>query len=114
MERDDLDRLLSDDEIVPSSGFVACVMEAVRVEAVAPPAIPFPWSRALPGIVATAVALIATVAGFFMPGSDATEGTLPTLASVFGSSTELTWMLVVVLLSTVPVVLSLRIMRGRS
>lgn len=48
---DELDRILSETEILPSSGFTASVMDAVRHEAEAPPAIPFPWKRALPGIV---------------------------------------------------------------
>jgi hypothetical protein len=30
MQRDDLDRFLTDDDIVPSFGFVARVMDAVR------------------------------------------------------------------------------------
>jgi hypothetical protein len=38
-------------ELVPSSGFLASVMERVREEAAAPPPIPFPWKRALPGFV---------------------------------------------------------------
>jgi hypothetical protein len=46
-----LDRILSESEILPSSGFSASVMEAVRREALAPPAIPFPWKQALPGII---------------------------------------------------------------
>jgi hypothetical protein len=61
----ELDRFLSETEILPSSGFAASVMEAVRREAAAPPAIPFPWKRALPGIIAgggmLAVVLIVTV-----------------------------------------------------
>jgi hypothetical protein len=48
---DELDRILSGTEILPSSGFTASVMEAVRREAAAPPPIPFPWKRALPGLV---------------------------------------------------------------
>ena len=53
MSHDDLDRILSgEEEILPSSGFTAAVMEAVRQEAVAPPPIPFPWKRALPGLAA--------------------------------------------------------------
>jgi hypothetical protein len=52
---DAIDRILaSDDPLVPSSGFVASVMERVRDEAAAPPPIPFPWKRALPGIVLVA------------------------------------------------------------
>lgn len=63
MKNDDLDRILSQEEIQPSSGFTASVMEAVRREVAAPPPIPFPWRRALPGVVAAVVtlALILTV-----------------------------------------------------
>ena len=51
MKPDDLDPwLVDDDAIVPSSGFTASVMEAVEREASMPPAIPFPWKRALPGL----------------------------------------------------------------
>ena len=49
---DQMDRILAAEEaLVPSSGFLASVMERVREEAAAPPPIPFPWKRALPGIV---------------------------------------------------------------
>lgn len=48
MEPEELDRVLSGEaDIVPSSGFVASVMEAVTTEATAPP-LPFPWKRAWP------------------------------------------------------------------
>jgi hypothetical protein len=50
--------LFSEEEIVPSSGFVTSVMERVLDEASAPPPIPFPWKRALPGF-----ALVAGVIG---------------------------------------------------
>lgn len=53
----ELDRILSHGEILPSSGFTASVMDAVRREAAAPPPIPFPWKRALPGLIAAGVAL---------------------------------------------------------
>jgi hypothetical protein len=47
-----IDEILgSEPELVPSSGFPASVMERVREEAAAPPPIPFPWKRALPGFV---------------------------------------------------------------
>jgi hypothetical protein len=49
---DPIDRILSTDgELVPSSGFLASVMDRVREEAAAPPPIPFPWKRALPGVL---------------------------------------------------------------
>lgn|SRR5215471_241200 len=54
---DDLDRILSETEILPSSGFAAAVMEVVRREAEAPPPIPFPWKRALPGLVVAGAVL---------------------------------------------------------
>jgi hypothetical protein len=48
MKPEDLDRALSGEpDIVPSSGFVAAVMDAVVAEATAPP-LPFPWKRAWP------------------------------------------------------------------
>ncbi len=61
---DDVDRVLADEEeIVPSSAFTASVMEAIRREASTPPPIPFPWTRALPGFVAGALALTLAVVG---------------------------------------------------
>ena len=48
MKPEELDRVLSEEtDIVPSSGFVAAVMEAVTTEATAPP-LTFPWKRAWP------------------------------------------------------------------
>ena len=43
--------LAAEDELIPSSGFLASVMERVQEEAAAPPPIPFPWKRAVPGIL---------------------------------------------------------------
>jgi len=58
----DLDRILSkEEEILPSSGFAASVMEAVQREAAAPPPIPFPWKRALPGLCAAGLMLVLIV-----------------------------------------------------
>lgn len=45
------DILASEETLIPSSGFKATVMESIRAEAAAPPPIPFPWKRAVPGIV---------------------------------------------------------------
>ena len=113
MNRDDLDRYLTDDEIVPSSGFVANVMDAVRAEAAGPPPIPFPWARALPGMVAVVVALVATIAGFFIPCGSTEVATQP-LSNGFSTDGPLTWALAMLLLSGIPVVFSLRMMRGPS
>ena len=46
--------LATDEEIVPSSGFLSAVMERVQEEASAPLPIPFPWKRAMPGFVLVA------------------------------------------------------------
>ena len=63
MRDEDIDLMLSrDDNIVPSSGFTASVMDAVTREATAPPPIPFPWKRALPGR-ATALSAAGWIAG---------------------------------------------------
>jgi len=63
MRNQELDRILSrigseKEEIIPSSGFTASVMDSVRREATTPPPIPFPWKRALPGLAAGCVALV--------------------------------------------------------
>lgn len=51
--------LASEDELIPSSGFLASVMERVReeAEAAAPPPIPFPWKRFLPAFLMAAAVL---------------------------------------------------------
>jgi hypothetical protein len=47
-----IDRFLATEEaLIPSSGFIASVMERVHEEAIAPPPIPFPWRRAVPGMI---------------------------------------------------------------
>lgn len=52
MNHESIDRILAgEEELVPSSGFVASVMERIREEAAVPPPIPFPWKRAVPGFV---------------------------------------------------------------
>ena len=59
MWHEDFDRILSSEEpIVPSSGFVDAVMQAVRREAAAPPPISFPWKYALPGLVLTGLLVV--------------------------------------------------------
>jgi hypothetical protein len=50
-----IDHILATEEaLIPSSGFLASVMERVHEEAAAPPPIPFPWKRAIPGMVLVA------------------------------------------------------------
>jgi len=72
MKSDEIDRALTREvEIIPSSGFVRSVMAAVRSEAAAPPPIPFPWKRALPGLLACLVAI-----AFRSPASES-ESVIP-------------------------------------
>lgn len=50
---DELDLILLErDQILPSSGFAASVMDTITQEAAAPAPIPFPWKVAVPGFVA--------------------------------------------------------------
>ncbi|MGP8268598.1 MAG: hypothetical protein ACLQLH_00890 [Terracidiphilus sp.] len=45
--------LATEEDLIPSSGFLASVMESVHEEARLPQPLPFPWKRALPGILLT-------------------------------------------------------------
>lgn len=89
MRDDDINRILSkEQEIIPSSGFVGSVMDAIRREA-APPPIPFPWKRAMPGLSAAGFALVWVLfAGItlFIRGT-ATQPLPPELLSSFTSVT---------------------------
>jgi hypothetical protein len=132
-EEDGMNRILSrEDEILPSSGFAASVMEAVRREAAAPPPIPFPWKRALPGLVVAALALAwALVAGVValvqLARSPATQQFSLSLSSVlpsvlgFGSGLGLQrnmeyaaiWTVLALLVTWASVKLSVRLAVGR-
>jgi len=57
---EEIDRALARDAtgVRASPRFAAAVMRAVRREASVPPPIPFPWSRAAPGIAAAVLILV--------------------------------------------------------
>jgi hypothetical protein len=58
MDHGNIDDILATEEkLIPSSGFLASVMESVREEAAAPQPIPFPWKLALPGMLLAAAVL---------------------------------------------------------
>jgi len=120
---DDLDRILSRDAgIVPSSGFASSVMDAVRQEASAPPAIPFPWKRVLPALIFAVVAFVAAVVlGFDQLVAAMTVPALPTvfqtrLEAAMRSSliAESGWILLATLLTLLSVNLSMRFVSRKS
>ena len=64
-ELEGIDRLLDAhlasgvEELAPSSGFVASVMESIQAQAAEPPPIAFPWRRVVPGAIAVVCGLVA-------------------------------------------------------
>ena len=80
---DELDRILSSEEpLVPSSGFAARVMEAVRDAATAPPPLPFPWGRFAIGVAACLVFAASFVLLLMRPDFAALRGPVSELAPV--------------------------------
>jgi hypothetical protein len=67
--------LATDEEIVPSSGFLGAVMERVEEEARMPAPIPFPWKRAVPGL-----ALVAGIFGWM--GVELVRAGIPAMQQV--------------------------------
>jgi hypothetical protein len=122
---DEIDHILSrEDEILPSSGFAVSVMDAVRREASAPPPIPFPWKRALPGLVAggfaLALVLVAGVVALAQLGRASTPPqfsmSLPSvLTPILQGSIESAaiWAVLALLVALVSVKLSMRLASGR-
>lgn len=125
MNHDELDRILSKrDDVQPSSGFAASVMEAVREEAAAPPPIPFPWKRALPVLMFAALALVVVVAAGAVSIVQLSHGEatsqiafsfwdlLPASAHGF-AGTSVAWTAAALLAAYVSVRLSMRLGAGR-
>jgi len=87
-----IDHILATEEHhIPTSGFLASVMERVREEATAPPPIPFPWKRAIPGILLAAVVFGGGAFEFVRHGLPAARGlslTPPHLSAAFDHSLE--------------------------
>jgi len=117
MRNEDLDRILStEQEIIPSSGFLAGVMDAVRRDAAVLPPIPFPWKRALPGLCATGIAMVSVlIAGSALLIQGGTnQRLLAKLPTAFASILEVwnaldaSWIALALVLSFVSVRLSMR------
>ena len=87
-----IDHILATEEhLIPTSGFLASVMERVREEATAPPPIPFPWKRAIPGILLAVVVFGGGAIELVRHGLPAARGlslTPPHLSAAFDHSLE--------------------------
>ena len=123
MRDQELDRILSrDGGIVPSSGFVARVMDAVRQEASTPRPIPFPWKRAVPGLAAWGVVLVTAVMASRSAVSAEVESfsywarLLSAASTVLATADRLGigWVALALLLSLGSVMLSMRLTGWRS
>ena len=120
-ENEEIDDMFSrEDEILPSSGFAASVMDAVRREAAAPPPIPFPWKRALPGLAAgglvLAFVLIAGIIGIAQMSNATAQSSMspPAMPTFFhgGIESAAAWTVLSLLLALVSVKLSMRLTSG--
>ena len=112
MKPDEIERVLADEaDIVPSSGFVASVMDAVTAEATAPP-LPFPWKRALP-LVAVFVALLLWLAFLQIRPQAAAQG--PDLYMWFQMMVPMAtgWVAAGLLMTIAVTIWSLRLVRLR-
>ena len=119
----EFDRILSKEEqILPSSGFTASVMEAVQREAAALPPIAFPWKRALPGVCAAGLMIVLVVlASISLLHHEAASRPLPAqwlpaIAAItqawkaFGGN----WIGLALVLSLASVKLSMHLVSGRT
>ncbi len=127
IRNEEIDRILSrEDEILPSSGFAVSVMDAVRREAAAPPPIPFPWKRALPGLVLGGFALalvfvtvVVAIAQLIRASTSAQFSmSLPSVITpIFGLQRNLeiaaSWTVLALLVTFVSVKLSMRLASRR-
>jgi hypothetical protein len=89
MEHDHLDEILSSAyDIVPSPAFITNVMAAVREEATALPPIPFPWSRAVPGLAVGLCTFVAFLAVTLAPLNRGASQVAPGVSSMLYTIVE--------------------------
>jgi len=117
MKDEELDRILSrEDDLIPSSGFVSSVMDAVRRESVTPPPISFPWKRAIPGL-AGLIGTLGWIVAAVMAQSGrpaTTQAPLPALfTTILETATRFDagWILLALLLTWALIRLSVRLAR---
>jgi hypothetical protein len=125
MNDNDLDQLLMvREEIVPSSGFVSSVMEAVQQEAAAPAPIPFPWKWAVPGFVVSVALAFGLIARWVYSAARVSHpvqavatslptetftSSLPQVHVAFSTLVALEWSALAILVSFAAAWLSMRI-----
>jgi hypothetical protein len=115
--------LSREDEILPSSGFATSGMDAVRREAAAPPPIPFPWKRALPGLVVGGLVLAVVLVGGVVAIARLGNAAAPQLSTVSppamppifsgGIESAAVWAVLALLVTFVSVKVSMRLASGR-
>ena len=126
MTPEEIDRVLASDaaRVRASPRFAAAVMAAVRREAEAPPPLPFPWTRAAPGIAAAVLALALTVSSLLSTPSGDNAALAPralervvevttTVSNAF-ATLDVRWALIwvaVAALTVVPIVAPLMLVR---
>jgi hypothetical protein len=124
MKQDEIDHILSrEDEILPSSGFAVSVMDAVRREAAVPPPIPFPWKRALPGLLVAGFALVLVLVAGVVAIARLDKASTPQISMpapflmppLFhgGMAAAAIWTVLALLVAFVSVKLSTRVASGR-
>jgi len=124
---DAVDRLVdahlasASDDLAPSSGFAASVMDSIYAQAIEPPPIAFPWRRVLPGAIAVVCALLALVV-FVIRTAKASPGAASSSSAVVQSHLALSftpsevtlgWILLAACLSIAAIAASFRL-TGRS
>jgi hypothetical protein len=127
-EDDEMNCILSrEEEILPSSGFAASVMDAIRREAAAPQPIPFPWKRALPALVVggfvLAMVFVMVIAVIVqVVGASTTTRVSISLPSMLAPTLPLQenlgnaagWIVLALLVALISVKLSMRLAGGRA
>jgi hypothetical protein len=116
---DEIERILANgDTIAPSAGFLTSVMEAVEREAAALPPLAFPWSRALPGLLAAiaafAVAIWHGIGSLRDPASSAILDEQLREFMVLATGMGLHWILFAVAITILSMILPLSLMRVRN
>jgi hypothetical protein len=106
------DRLASHETLLPSSGFAARVMEAVRREAATPPAIPFPWKLAVPGMVAFVACVALLVVGLMRAHWAMSAAAVPSISAAVGDEIaryEIGWVALSLLVTAITVKIAFRL-----